>query len=460
MKPNNDYMKKQLFTIFIFLTSHLLFGQLKNSDKTFYCSTPPMGWNSWDCYGTTVTEDEVKANADYMAKYLKDFGWQYIIVDIQWYEPNAKSHGYRKFADLDMDEFGRLIPAENRFPSSASGNGFKSLADYIHNLGLKFGIHIMRGIPRQAVKRNLLIKNSKFKAQDAADTSSICPWNTDMYALKNNESGQAYYNSIIELYNSWGVDYIKADDMTAVSGKPADKSRIENIKMLSKAIKNFDRQIVLSLSPGPASVEQVNLLQNNAQLWRISDDFWDKWTDILQMFDYMRTWQNYIGPNSWPDADMLPIGKIGIRAERGDNRFTHFTFDEQITLISLWSIFKSPLMFGGNLPDNDEWTLKLITNEEVLNVNQNSVNNKEIYNKNGIIIWSANPKNSKDIYLGIFNTTDLDKKISILLSDLNLIESNYSVRDLWEKKDLGLITNSIDCDIKLHGAKLFRFRRK
>ena len=453
-------MKKYLFTIILSFSFNLLFGQIKNSDIKTICSSPPMGWNSWDCFGTTVTEDEVKANADYMSKYLKDYGWKDIIVDIQCYEPNAKSHGYRKFAELDIDEFGRLIPAENRFPSAANGNGFKLLADYIHSLGLKFGIHIMRGIPRQAVKNNLKIKNSKFNAQDAADTTSICPWNTDMYALKNNESGQAYYNSIIELYNYWGVDYIKADDMTAVSGKPADVSRMANIKMLSNAINNFERPITLSLSPGPASVEQVELLQNSAQLWRISDDFWDKWTDILQMFDYMRTWQNYIGPNSWPDADMLPIGKIGIRAERGENRFTHFTKDEQITLISLWSMFKSPLMFGGNLPDNDDWTLKLITNEEVLYVNQNSINNKEIFNKNKIIVWTANPKNSNDVYFGIFNTGDANTVLSIAFEELKLDKAKFSLRDLWEKKDLGLITNSIDCEIKLHGAKLFRLSRK
>ena len=111
-----------------------------------------MGWNSWDCYGPCVREEEVKANADYMAEHLKSHGWQYIVVDIQWYEPNARAQGYNNFAPLEMDSWGRLIPAVNRFPSAADGNGFKPLADYVHNKGLKFGIHMMRGIPRQAVK--------------------------------------------------------------------------------------------------------------------------------------------------------------------------------------------------------------------------------------------------------------------------------------------------------------------
>ena len=138
--------------------------------------TPPMGWNSWDSFGTTVTEDEVRANANYMAKNLKAHGWQYIVVDIQWSEPNPKTHGYRPNAELAMDDYGRLIPALNRFPSSANGKGFKPLADYIHSLGLKFGIHIMRGIPRRAVDADLPIFNSKFKAA-AVQAGSCCPRN-------------------------------------------------------------------------------------------------------------------------------------------------------------------------------------------------------------------------------------------------------------------------------------------
>ncbi|MCB0746649.1 MAG: glycoside hydrolase family 27 protein [Ignavibacteriae bacterium] len=420
-------------------------------------STPPMGWNSWDCFGTSVTEDEVKANAEYMAANLLKHGWEYIVIDIQWSEPNAKAHGYRKFAKLEIDKYGRLIPAVNRFPSSADGKGFKPLAEYIHNLGLKLGIHIMRGIPRQAVKENLLIKNTEYHAQDIADTNSVCPWNTDMYGVRSDTpGGQAYYNSIIELYEEWGVDYIKADDMTALNGKPADENRLNDIKMLSNAIKNNIRPIVLSLSPGPAGISQADFLEEHAQLWRISDDFWDKWSDILQMFDYMRTWQKHIGPNTWPDADMLPIGKIGIRAERGENRFTRFTRDEQITLISLWSLFRSPLMFGGNLPDNDEFTLELITNDEVLSINQHSSNNREVYNQNGIIAWSADTKDSEEIYLGIFNTTDSDTNVVIELKELKLINNKYSVRDLWEKENTGSITNLISFDMNKHSARLLK----
>src|SRR2546422_11322371 len=123
--------------------------------------TPPMGWNSWDSYGTTVREDQVKANADWMAEHLAKYGSQYIVVDIQWYEPNAQGHDYKPGAPLTMDEYGRLLPAGNRFPSAAHGAGFKPLADYVHGKGLKFGIYIMAGIPRQAVDKNLPIQGTE-----------------------------------------------------------------------------------------------------------------------------------------------------------------------------------------------------------------------------------------------------------------------------------------------------------
>ncbi len=206
--------------------------------------TPPMGWNSWDCYGPTVREDEVKANADYMAEHLARYGWNYVVVDIQWYEPNAKAGGYRPNAELLMDDYGRLMPAPNRFPSAANGAGFKPLADHVHNLGLKFGIHIMRGIPRQAVRANVPIMNTSYRAQDVADTNSVCPWNDDMYGLDLSKPGaQAYYDSLVALYVQWEVDYIKADDMLY-------PYRTEEIEALHRAISNANRPIALSLSPG------------------------------------------------------------------------------------------------------------------------------------------------------------------------------------------------------------------
>ena len=412
-----------------------------------------MGWNSWDSYGTTVTETEVKAQAVYMARHLARYGWKYVVVDIQWYEPNAKAHGYRENAELVMDGYGRLLPAANRFPSAADGRGFKPLADYIHRLGLKFGIHIMRGIPRQAVRLNLPVWGTRVRARDVADQQSTCPWNTDMYGVDvSRREGRAYYDSVVALYARWGVDYIKADDM----GRPF---HADEVAALSRAIRRSGREMVLSLSPGAADLKRAEEYQRHAQLWRISDDFWDRWQDIRQQFNFCRQWAPYVGPNSWPDADMLPLGRIGIRAERGAPRQTNFNRDEQYTLMTLWSIFRSPLMFGGDLPSNDAFTLSLITNEEVLAVNQRSAGNRELFARGSQIAWVADVPGTQDKYLALFNLDDAAAEIRIDWHELGL-KGRCAVRDLWAGKELGVYQDGFAPRVNQHGAALYKVRAR
>ena len=391
--------------------------------------TPPMGWNSWDCYGTTVTEAEVRANADYMARYLKPHGWQYIVIDIQWSETHPQSHGYRPNAELAMDQYGRLIPAVNRFPSSADGRGFRPLADYIHSLGLRFGIHIMRGIPRQAVKANTPVLASGAHAADIADQASICPWNSDMYGVNlSRTGGQDYYDSILKLYADWGVDYIKADDIA----RPAHRAEIA---ALHQAILKTGRPIVLSLSPGPAMVKDLAFLQENANMWRISDDFWDNWKALRLNFILMSIWSGVGRPGAWPDADMLPLGRIGIRAERGDDRQTRFTRAEQRTLMSLWSIAQAPLMFGGDLPSNDDFTLSLISNDEVLAVDQHGAHGAAFAEGGDNVVWTADAPASDTKYVAIFNVGDTrPADIHLAWAALQL-PGRCILRDLWTHRD-------------------------
>lgn len=412
--------------------------------------TPPMGWNSWDCFGTTVREEEVKANADYMASHLASFGWQYIVVDIQWYEPEAQAHGYRPNANLVMDEYGRLLPAPNRFPSAADGKGFKPLADYVHSKGLKFGIHILRGIPRLSVRLRLPVFGTQIRAHDVADSKSTCDWNTDMYGVDTSKpGGQAYYDSIVRLYAEWGVDFIKADDMT----QPYHAAEIE---ALSQAIQKMRRPIVLSLSPGPTEVTQAAHVSSHAQLWRISNDFWDRWIDLKTQFSLCRPWKPYIGPGHWPDADMLPLGRIGIRAEQGEDRQSLLTKDEQMTLMTLWCILRSPLMFGGDLPSNDTFTLGLLTNHEVLNVNQNSRMNREVFAHGDHIAWCADLPDSKAKYLAVFNIGD-DKEAAIEVNwkDLGLPD-NCLLRDLWKMEELGRFESRYIFHLKPHASGLYK----
>ncbi|WP_370479289.1 NPCBM/NEW2 domain-containing protein [Tamlana flava] len=364
-----------------------------------WAKTPPMGWNSWDCFGPSVVEDEVKANTDYMAKHLKDFGWEYIVVDIRWYVENQTSGHYNAYdhSDFVVDKYGRYMPSPKRFPSAANGAGFKPLADYIHSLGLKFGIHIMRGVPKEAVFNKLPIKGTDKTAADIYSTEYECTWLQDNYTIVKEKPGaQEYYNSIFDLYASWGLDFVKVDDLS----RPYHANEIE---MIRKAIDQTGRPIILSMSPGATPIEEHAHATANANMWRTIDDFWDNWSQLNYSFEKCAEWAPYISQGAWPDADMLPMGKF-IRGERATNRYTKFTKDEQYTLMTLWTMFKSPLMFGGNLPDNDDFTNSLLTNKEVLEVHSKSVNNKQWFNENDLISWTADDPYRNDKFVAVFNS--------------------------------------------------------
>jgi alpha-galactosidase len=368
-----------------------------------WAATPPMGWNSWDCYGPTVVEAEVKANADYMAQNLKSSGWDYVVVDIRWYVGNDTAHGYNeKDPDFNIDQYGRFIPAPNRFPSAANGKGFKPLADYMHAKGLKFGIHIMRGVPVVAVNRKLPILGSKATAADIYTKEGQGTWLRDMYTVVAGKPGaQEYYNSIFKLYASWGVDFVKVDDLSSPYHAP-------EVEMIRKAIDLTGRKMVLSTSPGETPIANAKHVQANANMWRTVGDFWDSWEQLKEHFEVCERWAPYSMTGAWPDADMLPMGRLGIRAERGDDRMTRFTHDEQYTLMSLWSIFRSPLMFGGDLPSNDAFTLSLLTNKDVLAMHSNSRNNRQLFRKNDLVAWTADDPKTGDKYLAVFNAQDQD----------------------------------------------------
>lgn len=388
----------------------LLTNVCASEDYHDWAETPPLGWNSWDIFGTSITEKQAKEQADAMEKYLKPAGYDVFTVDIQWYQPTAKSHYYDANAiySLSMDEYGRLTPAVNRFPSAEGGKGFKPLADYIHSKGLRFGIHIMRGMPKQAVKENTPVLGTNVRAQDIAITSSICPWNPDMYGVDATKpEGQAYYDSIIALYASWGVDYIKCDDIA----RPYDDIQKAEIEALRKAIDKCGRPIVLSLSPGATPLSAGPHVMEHANLWRITDDFWDRWGLLLAMFERVHAWEPYRKPGAWPDADMLPIGYVEF------GRKTRFTKDEHYTLMSLWSIARSPLIFGGDMTQLDDFTIEMLTNPEMLEVNQHSTNNRQISRDKNLVVWAADVPKGEDKYVALFNAQSKGDNLSFEYAD-------------------------------------------
>ncbi len=425
--------------------------------------TSPMGWNSWDCYGASVDEATVRKNAEYMAKYLKEYGWEYVCVDIQWYEPTADSHFYHDFADVCVDEYARLIPAENRFPSSAGGKGFADLAAYVHSLGLKFGIHIMRGIPRKAVHAKMKIKGSDKTADQIAGTSvkheganlqivDACTWNTDMYGVNPAKEGaRAYYASIFELYASWGVDFIKCDDLCREIPHHEDEFRL-----ISECIKNCGREMVFSASPGPALLEKAEFYKQNCNMWRITGDFWDEWKALYKMFARAEKWSAHAGAGHWPDADMLPFGAIR-QCDSKDNR-TRFTKDEQYTVMTLWSIIRSPLIMGGDLPSNDAFTLSLLTNRDVLDMHLYARNTHQVFRReiNGQehAVFIASSANG-GFYLTVFNLSDGESDIEIPLSEFE-VDGKISGKELWtdEKADFDGFAGM---KINAHGCKAYYF---
>jgi hypothetical protein len=369
----------------------------------------------------------VKANADYMAKHMKDLGWEYIVIDIEWFAPGAGSrrseYQYIPFNDLVMDEYGRLLPDPKRFPSSKGGKGFAPLAKYVHDKGLKFGIHIMRGLPRMAAHRRLPILNSEYLCSQAADPNSICAWNPDMYGLKCDlPAAKAYYDSIFRLYAQWGVDFVKCDDIA----REYPHCRRE-IEIISDACRNCGREIALSLSPGPAPVEQAEHLKKYANMWRITDDFWDEWRLLKAMFERAEKWCVHAGPGHWPDADMLPVGAL--RQCYGKPDWTHFTQPEQRTMMTLWCMMRSPLMIGGDLPKNDAFTLSLLTNGPLLAIEKESWCAHPVCASETSCCWLAPRKDGKGCYAAAFNLSDFPTVITLPPDALEGCGS--SATELW-----------------------------
>jgi hypothetical protein len=433
--------------------------------------TPPMGWNSWDAYGLTIDEADFRANVKVLAG-IQEYGWKYAVIDEGWYmqNPAGTNLAERKYL---LDGNGILIPVAARFPSSADGAGFKPLADWVHAQGLKFGIHIVRGIPRQAVKENLPLAGSSLHAADAADTADVCPWDDGNYGIKDNAAGQAYYDSMLKLYAGWGLDYIKVDCISDHPYRPTE------IKQIAAAIKKTGRPIVLSLSPGPTALERGAEVAEYAQMWRIADDHWDGWAfphnpgegefpfGVRDEFDRLAKWYPYVKENNWPDADMLPEGSLTPHPGWGDPRQSRLTHDEQQTEFTLWAIARSPLIFGGNLTKLDDFTRSLMTNHAVLFMNQNVTYSHPVdLSKLGAgfensRVWRAtiNAPGSGNYaeFFAFFNLDDKPVTLRASWKQLGLEGGKHLAQNAWSE---GSFKESKEVSVTLpaHGSTLYEIR--
>jgi len=424
-----------------------------------------MGWNSWDAYGWTIGEADFKANAAVIAS-IKQFGWQYAVIDQGWYmeNPLGANLAERKYL---LDANGIEIPVASRFPSSADGAGFKPLADWVHAQGLKFGLHIIRGIPRDAVKANLPIAGSKFHAEDAADTTDACPWDDSNWGMKDNAAGQAYYDAMLKLYAGWGLDYIKVDCISDHPYRPTE------IRQIAAAIGKTGRPMVLSLSPGPTQLEHAAEVAEYAQMWRISDDHWDGWTfprqpnggewpfGLRDEFDRLAKWVSYVKPGNWPDADMLPWGWLGPHPGWGEPRQSRLTRDEQQTEFTLWAIARSPLILGANLTKLDEFTRALITNKEVIEINQNAWESKPVKDLpagfENVRVWRA----ASGVKIGVHDDVALfnldDKPVTLHFTWKQIGARGTEVHNLWDGKSMKA-ADPVVLTLPAHGSAIYRLQ--
>lgn len=421
--------------------------------------TPPMGWNSWDSYGLTVTEEQFRQNMVVLDAQLKEFGWQYVVIDEGWYLQNPEAAKTPDNLRYTLNARGQYEPALDRFPSSKEGAGFRPLAEAVHKEGLKFGIHIIRGIPKQTLKENPHIGRTRFRASAAADTTDVCQWNPDNFGVKANVAGQAWYDALMKQYADWGVDFIKVDCI-------AHPYKTAEIKMIHRAIQRSGRAMLLSLSPGPTALTHAADAAASAQLWRISDDVWDHWDkdktipwsqSLKGQFPIAATWVKYAKPDSWPDADMLPIGELSPFPGNGAPRGTKLTEDEQRTMLTLWAMARSPLFIGANLTKMDGFTKALLSNPVLIAIDQHSTENHQATEDGDITAWTARSSTTSTSYLALFNLGDTAIHVDSSYATYGFTGDTYKLRDIWQSKELGEHAG-ITVDLQPHATVLLELR--
>ena len=410
--------------------------ETRSGNKNVLAPTPPLGWNSWDSHGLRINEQQFHENVEALATKLKPFGYSYAVIDEGWYMVNPEDRPKPDLLKYALDANGRFIPVPGRFPSALQGGkntGFEELGRWIHSRGLKFGVHVIRGIPRESVARNLPIERSAFKAQDAADQNDPCPWDPTSWGIKDNEAGQGWYDSLLQQYAGWGVDFLKVDCIADHPYKPVE------IRQIARAIQRSGREIVLSLSPGPTAIERHAEVAELAQMWRISDDVWDLWETgqqkwpigVKNQFDNAARWAQYTRPGNWPDADMLPIGELRPFPDVGPGpRQTRLTPTEQQSLLSLWAMARSPLIVGANLAQLDEATLRLLTNPDILRIDQAATASRQVAREGDIVVWTADLPQDQHA-LAAFNLGESAIALDRSFASFGLATGRYKAKSAW-----------------------------
>jgi alpha-galactosidase len=427
-------------------TYHLLLSaknEVGNTEREFrivvgdkIALTPPMGWNSWNGWGNLVTQENVKASAEAMVKTdLINHGWSYINVDIGW-------EGIRG------GRFNAVQP-NDRFPD------MKGLCDYIHSLGLKAGIYSTPWVKTY--------RNGNGGSSDSQD-GHLEDSPVENLKDKGHYIGKYLFTkNDVKQWEAWGFDYLKYD-----WGEPTDKPNPENYaKIMSEELRNCSRDIVFSLChPFSSMVERAPSELPYVQLFRTGQDIRDVWDNsmleqneqwpwgIKDIWDIHREWRPFTKPGNWADPDMLAVGWVGF-----GNKILHparLTPDEQYTHISLWCLWSAPLIFGSPVEKLDKFTISLLSNDEVLEINQDPLGHQAyLAQKNGKgETWMKNMEDGS-LAVGLFNLST--EEITVHAEWVKLgIYGKYRLRDAWRQKDLGVFEKQFSTKVPAHGVLLIR----
>lgn len=447
-----------------------LAGNMADAEIKPIAPTPPLGWNSFDSYGVYLHEKAAMENLEAMGKHLEPYGYEYFVIDNGWFgeyklKPGTLYPLEKHAADVRLNEYGHVVPSKTYFPG-----GLTRITKRCHELGLKFGIHMMRGIPRKAYDMNLPIKGTSFKARDIADIEpkNNCTWCTYNYGVDMSKPGaQEWYDGLIQHLADMGVDMIKYDDIVPY---PAE------VEAVAKAIQKTGKPILLSLSPGnKASPDAIKSFQK-AQMLRVTQDVWDHAHYIDDCFDAWNKWRGKESENFWIDMDMIPFGQLlmmspkkemqgegGEKAVRlaghGYRRWQQFSQEQMFTFITLRALSASPLMVGGDLPTMDGFSLRLLTDPDMLACNQNGVMGRRVSQNDGIEVWQTPEKGGKkNGWVGVFNRTDRLKTFSLTPAGIGL-DSDTKVHNIWKGRKEHQVTaaSPVEIDINPDGVLFLRY---
>jgi hypothetical protein len=415
--------------------------------------TPVLGWSSWSFLRKTPTADRIKAQALALHNSgLQKFGYEYINLDDFWYQcPGSQGP--------NVDSSGRWITDPSRFPPQGDTDGMKVVADYVHSLGMKFGIYVTPGISKQAVSRNTAINGTSYTAAQIAEPSvKENNYNCKgMVRIDYSKPGaQEYTNSWVDMLAAWGIDYIKIDGMT--------DSNAADVKAWSNAIRQSGRPMVLDVTQGSYTIALAPTLVKYANQWEFAPDVecyrcekgdssypLTSWADVANRFNFVADWQPYAGPGGFNDYDSIEVGN-------GSN--DGLTPIERQTQISLWALGAAPFILGIDLTHLDPTDLqKYLENAAVLAVDQDSIAAKRVLNTGNQQVFAKKEPNG-DAIVGLFNTGSKTETVSVAVSAVGLPENErgYSLHDLWtgDTKKTG---STISAAVPSHGVALYRVKR-